>query len=106
MSGEHTPNTVRKTASGRSGKPSRAMDRTVQAVTGRIIRILSGQGHGYIRLPNGRDVFFHRADMQEGTALHDLHEGDTVAFDLLDDPVSGPRGLRVRRHQRPARAKR
>lgn len=106
MSGEHSPNTVRKAAPARSGKPSRAIDRTVQAVTGRIVRILTGQGHGYIRLPSGREVFFHRADMQEGTALHDLHVGDTVAFDLLDDPVSGPRGLRVRRQERPPRAKR
>lgn len=83
----------------RPRKPSKAVDRTVHAATGRIVRILVGHGHGFIRLSNDRDVFFHRADMQEGSELRDLHVGDRVAFDLLDDPVSGPRGLRVRRRQ-------
>jgi cold shock CspA family protein len=86
-----------KATAPRAAKASRTFDRTVQPVTGKIVRIMAGQGHGFIRLPNDRDVFFHRADMQEGTSLRDLHVGDRVAFDLLDDPVSGPRGLRVRR---------
>ena len=31
-------------------------------MTGRIVRIMSGQGQGYIRLEDGRDVFFDRRD--------------------------------------------
>ena len=60
-----------------------------------------GQGHGFIRA-NGRDVFFHRSDVREGTSFNDLTVGDPVSFELLDDHVSGPRGLRVER-RRPRR---
>jgi cold shock CspA family protein len=66
-------------------------------VTGRIVSILVGQCHGFIRLPDAREVFFHRADLEEGTAFNDLEIGDAVAFELLDDTVSGARALRVTR---------
>jgi len=35
--------------------------------TGRIVTLLTGKGHGFIRLPNAREVYFHRADLQAGT---------------------------------------
>ena len=35
-------------------------------VTGRIVNLLIGQCHGFIRLPNAREIYFHRADLQEG----------------------------------------
>ena len=47
-----------------------------------------------------RDVF-HRTDLQEGTAFNDLQIGDAVAFELLEDAVSGARALRVVRRERP-----
>ena len=56
-----------------------------------------GQGHGYIRLSNDRDVFFHRSDMREGTSINDVAIGDAVRFELLEDAVSGPRAIRVER---------
>ena len=31
--------------------------------TGRIVTLLTGKGHGFIRLPNAREVYFHRADL-------------------------------------------
>jgi cold shock CspA family protein len=61
---------------------------------GRIVRLFAGQGHGVIRA-NGGDVFFHRADLEDGTSINDLHVGDTVAFERLDDRISGARALRV-----------
>ena len=67
-----------------------------EPLTGRIVKLLVGQGHGFIRLPNEREIYFHRADLQEGSAFNDLHVGDTVRFELLEDPVSGPRALGVR----------
>jgi cold shock CspA family protein len=80
-----------------SGKP---IDLRGRPATGRISSLLVGQGHGQIRCRDGLAIFFHRADLQEGTSFNDLQVGDTVAFELLDDSVSGPRALRVSRRQR------
>ena len=65
--------------------------------TGRIVKLFVGQGHGFIRLQNGREVYFHRADVQEGNSFNDFIVGDSVVFERLDDTVSGARALRVRR---------
>ena len=65
--------------------------------TGRIVTLLTGKGHGFIRLPNAREVYFHRADLQAGTAFNDIRIGDAVCFELLEDAVSGPRALRIAR---------
>ena len=63
--------------------------------TGYIVKLFVGQGHGLIRLANGREIFFHRADIEEGTSINDLNLGDQVAFERLDDVVSGARALHV-----------
>jgi cold shock CspA family protein len=68
--------------------------------TGRIVKLLVGQGHGFIRLADHREIYFHRADLQEGTSINDLAVGDRVTFERLDDPVSGTRAGRVRRRRR------
>ena len=91
--GERAPKT--------SSKLSRPTDRPGGLVTGRIVNLLTGQSYGFIRLPNAREVYFHRADLQEGTAFNDLQVGDTVKFELFDDAVSGARALRVERQRRP-----
>lgn len=65
--------------------------------SGRIVTLLVGQGHGFIRLANDREVFFHRSDVREGTSFNDLAAGDLVRFELLEDDVSGPRALHVQR---------
>ena len=64
---------------------------------GRIGKLFVGQGHGLIRLADHREVFFHRADVIKGESINDLAVGDAVAFELLDDLVSGPRALHVAR---------
>jgi cold shock CspA family protein len=92
---------MRKGVLARAGKPSRPNDPRGDPMTGRIVKILIGQGHGFIRLPNAREVYFHRADLQEGTAFNDLQIGDAVKFELFEDAVSGARALRVVRHKRP-----
>jgi cold shock CspA family protein len=83
-----------------SGNTGRPLDLRGRPSTGRIRSLLVGQGQGQIRLRGGLAIFFHRADLQEGTAFNDLQVGDAVAFELLDDRVSGPRALRVCRRQR------
>jgi len=73
---------------------------------GRIVTLWTGQGHGVIRTDQYREIFFHRGDVDEGTQFNDLRIGDTVAFELLDDKVSGARALRLRQHKRQPGARR
>jgi len=70
------------------------------AANGRIVKLFVGQGHGFIRLSDDREVFFHRADVREGTSINDFAVGDHVTFELLEDAVSGARALRVKRRHR------
>ena len=65
---------------------------------GHVARLSAGRGCGFIRVADGRDIWFHRSDMGERAAFNDLAVGDSVAFDLLEDRISGARALRVRRN--------
>lgn len=64
-------------------------------MTGRIARLTSGQGQGYIRYKDGRSVFFDRRDLVD-LKFNDLAVGDAVVFELIEDKYSGPRGMQVR----------
>lgn len=75
-----------------AGRPA---ERRGMPSAGRIVTLFVGQGHGFIRLPNGRDVFFHRSDVHEGTSFNTFAVGDAVMFELLEDHISGPRALRI-----------
>lgn len=90
----------KRTTDARSGKMSGPHDLRGKPVTGRIARLFIGQGHGYVRLTREREVFFHRADVEDGTAFNDLRIGDTVTFELFEDLVSGARALHVARRNR------
>jgi len=68
---------------------------------GSIVKLLVGQGHGFIRMPDDREIYFHRSDVGDRTVFNDFVVGDAVVFELLEDAVSGARALRVRR--RPCR---
>jgi cold shock CspA family protein len=98
MSPEYFYGAGRKGAPKCSGKPSQS-DPRGRPATGRIAKILVGQGHGFIRLRDDREIFFHRGDSRDGTAFNDLQIGDTVTFELLEDSVSGARALRVKRQK-------
>ena len=82
--------------------PARPPERRGLATRGRIVRLFIGQGYGFIRVTNDRDIFFHRSDVGDGTSFNDFVVGDTVTFELFEDDVSGARALRVQR-QRPNR---
>ena len=71
--------------------------RTVTPATGTIVRLLVGQGHGYVRLADRRDIYFHRGDVAEGTPFNEFAVGDKLSFELLEDKFSGPRALAVKR---------
>jgi len=68
--------------------------------TGAILRLVFGQSHGFIRLRDRREVFFHRSDMRDDTTFNSLQIGDVVAFDLIPDTISGPRAIGVTRQTR------
>ena len=79
---------------------TRPLDRRGIVSNGRIVKLFVGQGHGFIRSADGREVFFHRADVGEGASINEFAVGDRVTFELLEDAVSGARALRVRRSRR------
>jgi cold shock CspA family protein len=74
-----------------SGKPKEGG----QPTTGKIVRIVRGQNHGFIREAGGREVFFHRADVT-GKFI-DLEPGDVVSCELVEDRISGVRAVLVKK---------
>src|SRR4029077_13308741 len=64
------------------GKPNQQIPPTGRPARGEIVRIHSGQSHGFIRDGDRREVFFHRTDTARGT-FNQLLVGDTVAFELI-----------------------
>jgi cold shock CspA family protein len=91
---------VRKAAPIAKPAPSRLHERRGVRTTGKIAKLLVGQGHGFIRLTDDREVFFHRSDVREGASFNDFAVNDAVTFELLEDTVSGARALRVTRRSR------
>ena len=101
MSPDYFYGLERKSAPKPSVAPQRR-DLRGESAIGRVVRVLTGQGHGFVRLRDDREVFFHRSDVCDGTAFNDLQVGDTVAFELFEDSVSGARALRVKLSRRQA----
>ncbi len=87
--------TTRPKATTLAGRPNQPLPISGRPTSGRVVKIHAGQSHGYIRSADNRDVFFHRADTTWGT-FNNLAIGDKVAFELIEDRVSGPRATRVR----------
>jgi cold shock CspA family protein len=100
--GEHTRGTVRKATAARKVPAGRPAEPEGTPRSGRIVALVLGQGHGFIRLTDGRKVFFHRSDLPEGKSFSEFEVGDSVVFELLEDPISGPRARNVQR-RRPRR---
>ncbi len=86
----------RPKATARPGKPNQPLPPSGRPTSGHVIRIHAGQSHGFIRAVDSREVFFHRSDTTFGT-FNKLLVGDKVAFELIEDRVSGPRATGVRR---------
>lgn len=78
-----------------SGKLERPNAPASTPATGTIVRLLVGQAHGFIRVRNGQPIFFHRADLRDAKTFNTLQVGDLVAFELVDDQLSGARAIRV-----------
>ena len=83
--------------------PGQPLPLSGRPTTGKISRIVTGKSHAFIRDASGREVFFHRADVVEGR-FNDLEVGDRLAFEAIEDRVSGWRGIRVRKVKRASKA--
>jgi len=70
------------------------LDQRGRPTTGRVTRILYGQGFGFIHADGRRDVFFHRKDVVGG-AFNALAVDDDVVLELIEDALTGPRAVRV-----------
>ena len=81
------------------GKAAKPSDVRGMPCSGRIVALVLGQGHGFIRTRDGRKVFFHRSDVREGVSFSGLAVDQAVIFELFEDPISGPRALQVQRRR-------
>ena len=61
--------------------------------TGTIKRVFKDRGYGFIRTPEGQEVFFHRTGLRNAR-LESLTEGDTVEFEVESSP-KGPRAINI-----------
>lgn len=96
MASESRRSAVKQPASPVRFAAARPADPRGAVSAGQIVKLFVGQGYGYIKRRDGREVYFHRADVVEGS-INDLAVGDPVKFELLEDRLSGARALFVRR---------
>ncbi|MBI3328044.1 MAG: cold shock domain-containing protein [Nitrospinae bacterium] len=61
--------------------------------TGTIKRVFKDRGYGFIRTPEGQEVFFHRTGLRNAR-LESLTEGDPVEFEVESSP-KGPRAVNI-----------
>jgi len=65
-------------------------------LTGKIIRLISDRGFGFIRAEDGSEVFFHHTAVADGT-FDSMSEGGSVEFEMGRDPRSNrERAISVR----------
>jgi cold shock protein len=62
--------------------------------TGKIKKVVSERGFGFISDTDGREVFFHRSGLVE-VQFDSLKEDQMVEFEIENSP-KGPRAINVR----------
>jgi cold shock CspA family protein len=86
--------TLNATTKGRSKGAKR--EERGRRMTGCIARIRHGQGDGFIRAEDDRQLFFHRSDVRIAR-FNALAVRDPVAFEVIEDKLAGPRAVKVKR---------
>jgi cold shock CspA family protein len=86
------------TLNGTRGRRAKGVKRVERGhrMTGRVVRILHGQSHGFIRAEDNRQLFFHRSDVLFAL-FNALAVRDRVAFEVIEDNIAGPRAVNVKR---------
>lgn len=65
-------------------------------LTGKIIRLISDRGFGFIRAEDGTEVFFHHTAVQD-SIFDSMREGGSVEFEMGRDARSNrERAINVR----------
>ena len=64
------------------------------ATNGKVKRLVSDKGFGFIEAADGGEYFFHQSACQ-GVRFDELREGQAVSFDKSQGP-KGPRAENVR----------
>ena len=59
------------------------------------IKLISDRGFGFIRTAEGKDLFFHRKEL-EGVDYDSLREGREVEFEVGRDRIGRSQAVRVR----------
>ena len=62
--------------------------------SGTIKKVMKDRGFGFIKTPDGKEVFFHRSECRIVDFDH-LEQGQAVDFDEESDP-KGPRARNIR----------
>ena len=65
-------------------------------VTGVVKWFDDERGYGFISCNEGNDVFVHQSQIKERGPEKDLHEGESVAFDIQDSD-NGPMAVNVQK---------
>ncbi len=63
--------------------------------TGKIKKLVSDRGFGFIADTDGREVFFHQSSLVE-ISFSDLTENQDVEFEV-ENSAKGPRAINVRK---------
>ena len=61
--------------------------------TGTIKRVFKDRGFGFIRTPDGQEIFFHRSGLRS-SRFESVVEGDVVEFEVESSP-KGPRAVNI-----------
>jgi CspA family cold shock protein len=61
--------------------------------SGTIKRVFKDRGFGFIRTPDGQEIFFHRSGLRS-TRFESIIEGDAVEFEVESSP-KGPRAVNI-----------
>ncbi len=62
--------------------------------TGQVKSVLYDRGFGFIRTPDGEEVFFHREGLAPDVSFESLRPGEQVSFELRQG-ARGPRAENV-----------
>lgn len=54
------------------------------------------KGYGFISCNNGKDVFIHHSQVKEKSHNKDLHEGQNVTFDIIENE-KGPQAINLQK---------
>jgi CspA family cold shock protein len=66
----------------------------VNGLKGKVKKLISDRGFGFITAEDGSEVFFHRSDLVEAD-FDTMEEGADVEFDL-ESGAKGPRAVKVK----------